>query len=78
MVEWAREKKKPDPIGRQQSATSMGMVVSMQEMWSASKACRKPRNQAVTATPDPTRPDPETASPPTPRQPKCYGIMAAT
>ncbi len=62
-VEWPKEKKNPLPSGRLPSAISLRVVLSMQEMWSASNACRKPRNQAVTATPMPT---PSPALPPSP------------
>ena len=63
IVEWPKEKKKPLPSGRLPSAISLRVVLSMQEMWSASKACRNPRNQAVMATPSPT---PSPRLPPTP------------
>ena len=62
-VEWPKEKKNPVPSGRFPSAMSLRVVLSMQEMWSASKACRNPRNQAVMATPSPT---PSPRLPPSP------------
>ena len=63
IVEWPKEKKKPVPSGRFPSAISLRVVLSIQEMWSASKACRNPRNHAVTATP---RPTPRPGLPPSP------------
>jgi hypothetical protein len=62
-VEWPKEKKNPVPSGRLPSAISLRVVLSIQEMWSASKACRNPRNHAVMATPNPT---PRPLVPPTP------------
>ena len=62
-VEWPKEKKNPVPSGRLPSAISLRVVLSMQEMWSASKACLKPRNHAVIATP---RPTPSPRLPPSP------------
>ena len=62
-VEWPKEKKKPVPRGRLPSAISLRVVLSMHEMWSASKACRNPRNHAVTATPNPTPSPPVPCSP---------------
>src|SRR6185437_16144464 len=62
-VEWPKEKKNPVPSGRFPSAISLRVVLSMQEMWSASNACRNPRNHAVTATP---RPMPRPGLPPSP------------
>ena len=42
-LECPREKKKPTESGRLPSLTSLRVVLSMAEMWSASKACRMPR-----------------------------------
>ena len=68
MVAWPNEKKNPPLSGRFPSAMSLRVVLSMQEMWSASNACRKPRNHAVTATPSPTpRPGPSPFPAPSPR-----------
>ena len=53
IVECPRAKKKPVPSGRLPSAISLRVVLSMAEMWSASKAWRAPRVQAVRATPTP-------------------------
>ena len=53
-VAWPNEKKNPLASGLLPSAISLRVVLSMQEMWSASKACLKPRNHAVMATPSPT------------------------
>ena len=61
---WPREKKNPEASGRWPSAISLRVVLSMAEMWSASKACLNPRNHAVTATPSPT---PSPWLPPSPR-----------
>ena len=63
-VAWPSEKKNPLPSGLLPSAMSLRVVLSMQEIWSASKACRKPRNHAVMATPSPT---PSPGLPPSPR-----------
>ena len=63
-VAWPKEKKNPLPSGRLPSAISLRVVLSMHEMWSASKACLNPRNQAVIATP---RPTPSPGPPPSPR-----------
>jgi hypothetical protein len=46
-LEWPREKKNPNPNGRGlpvpcRSPSTLRVVLSMAEMWSASKACRKP------------------------------------
>ena len=48
MLEWPREKKKPNPNGRGRpvpcrSPRTLRVVLSIAEMWSASKACRRPR-----------------------------------
>ncbi len=42
MVEWPSEKKNPVLSGRRPSAMSLRVVLSIAEMWSASKACRIP------------------------------------
>ena len=42
-VECPREKKKPTPIGRWPSCSSLRVVLSMAEIWSASKAWRRPK-----------------------------------
>ena len=41
-VECPSEKKNPTPSGRLRSAMSLRVVLSIAEMWSASKAWRKP------------------------------------
>ena len=48
MVEWPREKKKPKANGRGlsvpwRSSITLRVVLSIAEMWSASKAWRRPR-----------------------------------
>ena len=57
MEECPRAKKNPVPSGRLPSAISLRVVLSIAEMWSASKACRAPSVHAVSATPRP-RPRP--------------------
>ncbi len=57
MEECPRAKKNPVPSGRWPSAISLRVVLSIAEMWSASKACRAPSVHAVSATPRP-RPRP--------------------
>ena len=42
-VEWPNEKKKPTPTGLRPCCRSLRVVLSMAEMWSASKACRSPK-----------------------------------
>ena len=42
-VEWPSEKKNPVARGRCPSLISLRVVLSMAAMWSASKACRRPR-----------------------------------
>ena len=43
MVEWPNEKKYPRLRGFFPSFISFRVVLSIAEMWSASKACRSPR-----------------------------------
>ena len=52
MDECPRAKKNPVPSGRRPSAISLRVVLSIAEMWSASKACRAPSVHAVSATPE--------------------------
>ena len=52
-VECPRENQNPTLRGRFPSAMNFRVVLSMAEMWSASKAWRNPRVYAVTATPAP-------------------------
>ncbi len=54
MQECPRAKKNPVPSGRRPSAVGLRVVLSIAEMWSASKACRAPRVDAVSATPRPS------------------------
>jgi hypothetical protein len=42
-VEWPSEKKVPTATGRWPAAMRRRVVRSMAEMWSASRACRRPR-----------------------------------
>ena len=47
-LEWPREKKNPNPNGRGapvpcRSPSTLRVVLSIAEMWSASNACRRPR-----------------------------------
>ncbi|MFC5041443.1 hypothetical protein [Ornithinimicrobium kibberense] len=52
-MEWPRENQKPTFVAGRPSATRRRVVLSIAAMWSASKACRAPRVNAVmpTATP---------------------------
>ena len=42
-LEWPSEKKKPTPTGLRPCWRSLRVVLSMAEMWSASKAWRSPK-----------------------------------
>ena len=51
--EWPSENQKPTLRGRLPSAISLRVVLSIAEMWSASKACRMPRVYARMPVPKP-------------------------